>query len=241
MNRIEVELFLSGEPVLAWSRYLCWAEMLYARFARFAKGDPDMKNVKNTWRAFALFSQWLASLYVLVEGWEHLGVTDAGLDKLLSGQAAPGYRDLLRRYRNAVFHYKPRLAEVRFAEFVREGPEVALWAMRLHRQFVRFLWEWLELQDMRLGWSRGAKDTRRAVRSLIGWVPPDRPRARTPFRRVLRARVALDHVTKALELAGYAWADGKPLPPQELGKSRPNQGMHGAAQKKRAAGDAPSR
>lgn len=61
---------------------------------------------------FMLF--WYSSLYVVVEGWQELGLSDPDVDRLL-GSPNIG---LLKRFRNGVFHYQKRYFDDRFTDFV---------------------------------------------------------------------------------------------------------------------------
>src|SRR5207249_3264952 len=73
-------------------------------------------------------SYWYGSLYVIVEGWQDLKLTDPDVDELL---ASP-YVDVLKRYRNGVFHYQRAMWDRRFLDFIREGEASATWARQLH-------------------------------------------------------------------------------------------------------------
>jgi len=64
----------------------------------------DIKNLVGTedWSSFKVYlTFWIASLYVLIEGYETLKIHDGILDSLKSFE-----RDRLRLFRNAVFHFQ---------------------------------------------------------------------------------------------------------------------------------------
>jgi hypothetical protein len=46
---------------------------------------------------------WLASLFVVAEGWKELKLEDPEIDKMIDG-----HWDSLRLFRNGVFHYQPK-------------------------------------------------------------------------------------------------------------------------------------
>jgi hypothetical protein len=73
-------------------------------------------------------SFWYASLYVVVEGWLELGLKEPNADRLLESP----FVDLLRRYRNGVFHYQREMWDERFENFLREGGAAARWVRHLH-------------------------------------------------------------------------------------------------------------
>lgn len=76
-------------------------------------------------------SYWYAALYVVVEGWRELSLEDGQLDQLL----AHPYIELLRRYRNGVFHYRRRYWDERLLTLIREGAASARWVGELHQAF----------------------------------------------------------------------------------------------------------
>jgi hypothetical protein len=59
-------------------------------------------------------SYWYGALYVVVEGWEELKLSDQDVDKLLR---SPNVK-LLKRFRNGVFHFQKRYFDGRFTDFI---------------------------------------------------------------------------------------------------------------------------
>jgi hypothetical protein len=53
-------------------------------------------------------SYWYGDLYVVIEGWTALGLSDIKIDALLKSPNV----ELLRRYRNGVFHFQKCLGSV---------------------------------------------------------------------------------------------------------------------------------
>jgi hypothetical protein len=82
-------------------------------------------------------SYWYGGLYVVVEGWKELGLTDAAVDRLLQSPNV----DLLRRYRNGVFHFQRQYNDQRFMEFITQGTNVVLWVRDLNEQLGRYFLE----------------------------------------------------------------------------------------------------
>jgi hypothetical protein len=62
-------------------------------------------------------SYWYGGLYVVIEGWQELGLSDAVIDATLQ---SPNVH-LLRRYRNGVFHFKKDYNDERFLAFMKDG------------------------------------------------------------------------------------------------------------------------
>lgn len=59
-------------------------------------------------------SYWYGGLYVVVEGWQELGLSDPIVDPLLKSSNV----QLLRRYRNGIFHFQKDYMDERFHKFM---------------------------------------------------------------------------------------------------------------------------
>jgi len=62
-------------------------------------------------------SYWYATLYVVVEGWRELKLSDPAVDALLT---VP-HLALLKRYRHGVFHFQPDYFYSRYQDFFDQG------------------------------------------------------------------------------------------------------------------------
>jgi len=82
-------------------------------------------------KADLYMSLWYGELYVVIEGWKELGLSDRAVDALL---ASPNV-DLLKRYRNGAFHFQKNYFDERFLEFIRDGKDAAAWVGDLNRAF----------------------------------------------------------------------------------------------------------
>jgi hypothetical protein len=60
--------------------------------------------------SFLYMSYWYGALYVVIEGWRELKLADTGIDNLLESPNV----DLLRKYRNGVFHFQADYNDKRF-------------------------------------------------------------------------------------------------------------------------------
>lgn len=156
------------EQFLSWARYLHWSEILYARWmtTHQERGDADSEVSDALW--FALAAQWLASVWVVVEGWQSLKMSDRVIDKLLD--AYPDYCDLLKRFRNGVYHFQREVFDERLRAFPTNGQETLFWVMALFYEFKRFYWEW---PDKHSGTVQENEDLRAAVHRTVGWLPND--------------------------------------------------------------------
>ena len=84
-------------------------------------------------------SYWYGGLYVVIEGWRDLGLHDDPIDALLGSPNV----DLLRRYRNGVFHFQRRYFDDRFIRLMTDGENVITWVRTLNEQFGRFFLDWM--------------------------------------------------------------------------------------------------
>ncbi len=83
---------------------------------------------------------WYGALYVVVEGWQDLGLTDDEIDGLLTSPNV----GLLKRYRHGVFHYQRTYHDRRLIDLIAEGAETASWVRQLHDAFGRWFLDWYD-------------------------------------------------------------------------------------------------
>lgn len=129
-----------ASPTLTLHRYFIWANRMRTHFdALFpATASPALEPGSKLFIEATLYmSYWYAGLYVVIEGWKELKLHDPVIDGLLTSPNV----DLLRRYRNGVFHFQPEYMDKRFRGFVEEGTEPVAWVRELNEQFGRFFLE----------------------------------------------------------------------------------------------------
>jgi hypothetical protein len=78
-------------------------------------------------------SYWYGGLYVVIEGWRELALTDPTIDRLLTSPNV----DLLKRYRNGAFHFQKNYFDQRFTGFV-ESQDSVEWVRELNLTFGTF-------------------------------------------------------------------------------------------------------
>jgi hypothetical protein len=85
-------------------------------------------------RSRAHLELWYACLSTVLEGWKKERINHAPVTEM-----ARDHRkiDLLKKYRNAVFHYSPDYDDLRFVA-VSEEADFEEWALKLHMQLARF-------------------------------------------------------------------------------------------------------
>lgn len=153
------------ERLLAWARYFYWSDIHRRHLDAWMEEDNDVKDHRHSWEFVALMSAWYSNLWVVVEGWTEVPLSDPSIDELL--ETGSRYKDLLRRYRNGVYHYQPRFNERRLFDFVDEGKDAIYWTDALQLEFCRFYWELVESLPA------GLVDLRKDIFKVVGWIPSD--------------------------------------------------------------------
>lgn len=129
--------------IITLHRYFIWADRMKVHFDEVLKkfgseavsGDPTKK--KEGIEIFLYMSLWYATFYVLITGWQELKLSDEKIDTLLQSKNV----DLLRRYRNGVFHFQKDYHDERFMKLMKEGEDVANWIRDLRDEFSRWFLE----------------------------------------------------------------------------------------------------
>lgn len=121
-------------------RYFIWADRMKNAF-----DDVLQQNIREVVQParFELeynlyMSYWFGGLYVVIEGWQQLGLKDKSIGALLNSKNV----QLLRRYRNGVFHFQKDYFDERFLGFLRDGINRLEWIRKLHQEFDRFFHDW---------------------------------------------------------------------------------------------------
>jgi hypothetical protein len=117
-------------------RYWIWADAMKIHFLReldrvddtAPKGEPSIQQLM-------YMSYWYATLYVVIEGWRELKLNDPTVDPLLQSP----HVDLLRLYRNGVFHFQEKYWSDKIVGFVMGGADSARWIRELHQAIGEFL------------------------------------------------------------------------------------------------------
>ncbi len=155
------------EKMMCWGRYLYWANLSKERFDELLESYASPDEIPSG-EYFAHSSQWFASLHIVIEGWCSLKLDDQAIGKLLSEFDA--LQDLLRRYRNGVFHFQPNLLDSRFTELAKSTYNWTLWIRLLHDEFVRYFSDWLAGLSSN---PEESKEIKESIKASIGWVPDE--------------------------------------------------------------------
>ena len=206
------------ERTLTWARYLYWADLSLRHWDAYVEGARLQGEYEDWWRFFALQSHWYASEYVVIEGWRDAGLHDPVIDHALNGWA--DVVDMLRRYRNGVFHFQPNLIEARFDPFLQDSQRSMFWAHYLHHEFLRYYWAYVHrfpgTADDRAEW----RDT---ILGIVGWIPEDLIEAKTQRLRDLSARaqgMTEGHSDALTEDLRAAASEGRMIAEQQLSRYR---------------------
>lgn len=138
----------SDEQIFTLHRYFVWASR---QRHYFFEGVPETEfpedpNEKRNWirTQFVNLCYWMASLYVVIEGWRELKLKDEEIDALLESP----HVSALRRFRNGVFHFQKSYFDERFMGLFEDGG--AVWASKLHNVFSRFFLEWFNARGIKV-------------------------------------------------------------------------------------------
>lgn len=126
-------------------KYFVWANKMRTDFDNLLnkKRQKTISDNRFEIESNLYMSYWYSGLFVVIEGWKELGLTDGKIDALLDSPNV----DLLRRYRNGVFHFQKDYFDKRFLCFIRDGINCIEWIRNLNREFGRYFLIWLEQKE----------------------------------------------------------------------------------------------
>jgi hypothetical protein len=108
-------------------------------FYSYLKDPACRRNTENPMLFLAdktgiCMSYWYGGLYVVIEGWTSLELSDPKIDQLLDSPNV----DLLRRYRNGSFHFQNNWLDPKLSDFCGSSRAVQ-WVNSLTDEFRRVL------------------------------------------------------------------------------------------------------
>ncbi|MCZ6691052.1 MAG: hypothetical protein O7H41_15800 [Planctomycetota bacterium] len=142
---------LEKVPLWTLHRYFMWSNLLRVKFDLVAQEMPPLPEVDRESEVIARFagefgmfmSYFYGSLYVVVEGWREMKLSDPTVEALLKSPNV----DLLRKYRNGVFHYQKTYLDKKFHRLWGEGVDVVNWVRELDDAFSEFFVRQFPLPD----------------------------------------------------------------------------------------------
>ncbi len=125
----------------ALHRYWLWATRLRGfsqnyldEAAAKAKGQITATNFLSG-HCFMFLAFWFGTLFVVIEGYWEIGVTDDRIEALLDNSNGP---DLIRRFRNGIFHFQGNYFDKRVTELLDESERMLPWIESVHSAFSDF-------------------------------------------------------------------------------------------------------
>ena len=120
-------------------RYYMWANRMRVHMEeKLPTYSEQLKRDKNDiWttegiETFMYMSYWYSGLYVVIEGWRALKLSDPNVDSLLS---VTKNVELLKKYRNGVYHYQKNYFDNRFVNLMTKGQNIVEWVRNLNLAF----------------------------------------------------------------------------------------------------------
>src|SRR5262245_7628454 len=120
-------------------RYYAWSLILRDHFrapfkefieaGRMEEGIIEWIGPVGMGEGAALLSHWYAALYVVIEGWRELELTDTRIDELLVSE----HTERLRVHRNATCHYQEPIYVEKWNRFEKE-PGAVEWVLALDQE-----------------------------------------------------------------------------------------------------------
>jgi hypothetical protein len=127
------------DSILTLHRYFIWADRMRVHFDQILKLGKE-KHANYQFDTLLYMSYWYAGMYVVIEGWNELGLTDPRIDKLINSKNV----DLLRIYRNGVFHFRKKYYdENRLLPFIVDGENPVEWVRLLREALSDYFLKWL--------------------------------------------------------------------------------------------------
>jgi hypothetical protein len=119
---------------LTLHRYFIWANRMRTHLDEVLSKGAPVEETKTQIESLLYMSYWYGGLYVVIEGWRELKLTDPVIDTLLQ---SPNVQ-LLRRYRNGTFHFQRKYLDERFTDLFAKGTDVVAWVRNLNSEFGRY-------------------------------------------------------------------------------------------------------
>ncbi|HTQ30633.1 MAG TPA: hypothetical protein VMI53_05430 [Opitutaceae bacterium] len=123
-------------PEVCLHRYFIAANRLRTYFVESLARNPPPQGTEEKLRWWIraniddvgiFMALWYGSLYVVIEGWRELGLSDPMIDPFL---VSPHVENL-RRYRNGAFHFQKEYFDSRFTEIMQDSASSVPWVHQL--------------------------------------------------------------------------------------------------------------
>lgn len=118
-------------------RYYIWCNKMRTHLDELIEKNLKKPIPKKEYKIeFMMYmSLWYGMLYVVIEGWKELELTDD--ENQITDLIKSNNVNLLKRYRNATFHYQKEYNNIKFEEFFREKTTVN-WVRQINKELGRW-------------------------------------------------------------------------------------------------------
>lgn len=116
--------------------------------------SPEIEQLGQMHSAFMRLSVFYSLLFVVVEGYRGVGVSDPAVEEMLADEERV---KMLRRFRNANFHYQEDPFSKKLMEFL-EREDGPAWTRALHAAFETFFRSRLPIDEMVAAFTSGNDD-----------------------------------------------------------------------------------
>jgi len=117
-------------------RYFIWSDSMKVLFENTISLDEntltEFQKKQKDIEEFMYMSLWYGLLYVLIEGWRKLELSDPRIDTLLLDKKKV---ELLHLYRHGVFHFHEKYNDEKFENLFKSGNDIVYWIRDLRDAF----------------------------------------------------------------------------------------------------------
>lgn len=131
---------MTTDSLITLHRYYIWANKLRVDFQNILKNKNKISKAEYEIESLMYMSLWYGMLYVVIEGWLELKFKDQVIEDLLKSK----YTNLLKQYRNGVFHFQKKYKDEKFEDLDKEKDAVK-WIVDLNKELGRFFLEKLKV------------------------------------------------------------------------------------------------
>ncbi|HDL7785388.1 TPA: hypothetical protein PXP32_000819 [Yersinia enterocolitica] len=147
--------------MISWGQYIHWARIQYENYSKVSKEDCHYTKL------IGVSAHWLASQYVVIEGWLELKEDDKVINLLLDEHS--DFVAILKKCRNAVYHFQNEIFDKRIQQVGKEN-KLLDWVVSLQQEFERYLFIYPFLI---YGLNKSSVSLQHDYFDCIGWKPDD--------------------------------------------------------------------
>lgn len=167
---------LDIKSFIAWSQYLHWADLQFRAFLAIGEDGREADRI-------GALAHWLAAEHVVLEGWTELEIGDPIVSLLV--ERYPENVEVLRRCRNAVYHFQKVVLDPRICKVLADQNEELKWATAMHYEYHRFF---VQYPYMHAGPWEERELLAKEIEDTLGWYPKRSPQSKVMdlYRKCIR-------------------------------------------------------